>query len=296
MSVAPARGRTPRRPRSRLRRLVSDGGTAVLVVVLLLWWLLPVYNMLLIALDPEGDTEFTGDIWPAAPTLEAFRGVLFQEYWYLQDFWHQFGNSFFIGIMTMALTVLIGSLASFAMGRMRLGKGGVISTTALLIYTVPAYFLVIPLYRLMHEYGLMDSLWAVIAVNVTFAVPYALLILQWYGRLIPIELDEAARVEGATPGQVYVRIYLPLMAPALAVVGTSALLTAWNEYLYQFMLLSSPGNKTVAITLATFFDNEDTPWNYPVAASLIYALPPIALFFAVRRYIAAGLTLGSIKG
>jgi len=295
MSVALAWGRTPRRLRHRLRRLVSDAGTVMLSVVLLIWWLLPVYNMMLIALDPEGDTEFTGDIWPTAPTLEAFRGVLFQRYWYLQDFWHQLGNSFFIGIMTMALTVLIGSVASFALGRMRLGKGGAISTVALLIYAVPAYFLVIPFYRLMHGYGLMDSLWAVIAADVTLAIPYALLILQWYGRLIPMELDEAARVDGATPGQVYLQIYLPLMAPALAVVGTSALLTAWNEYLYQFMLLSSPGNKTVAITLATFFENEDTPWNYPVAASLIYALPPIALFFAVRRFIAAGLTLGGVK-
>jgi multiple sugar transport system permease protein len=292
VSVALARARRP----FRLRRLAGDTGAVVLAVVLLLWWLLPVYNMMLIALDPEGDTEFTGDIWPAAPTLEAFRGVLFQRYWYLQDFWHQLGNSFFIGIMTMVLTVLIASLASFALGRMRLGTGGVISTAALLIYMVPAYFLVIPFYLLMHGYGLMDSLWAVIAADVTFAVPYAVLILQWYGRLIPLELDEAARIDGASPGQVYVKIYLPLMAPALAAVGTYALLTAWNEYLYQFILLSSPRNKTVAITLATFFDNEDTPWNYPVAASLLYALPPIALFFAVRRYIAAGLTLGGVKG
>jgi multiple sugar transport system permease protein len=147
----------------------------------------------------------------------------------------------------------------------------------------------------MHKYGLIDTLWAVIAANVTFAVPYALLILQWYSRLIPIELDDAARIDGATPIQVYTRIYLPLMAPALAVVGIFAFLTAWNEYLYQFILLSSPGNKTVAISLATFFDNEDTPWNYPVAASLIYALPPIALFFAIRRYIAAGLTSGRVR-
>jgi multiple sugar transport system permease protein len=290
--VALARSRRP----DRLRRLAGDTGAVVLAVVLLLWWLLPVYNMMLIALDPEGDTEFTGDIWPAAPTLEAFRGVLFQRYWYLQDFWHQLGNSFFIGVMTMVLTVLIASLAGFALGRMRLGTGSAISTAALLVYMVPAYFLVIPFYLLMHGYGLMDSLWAVIAANVTFAVPYAVLILQWYGRLIPMELDEAARIDGASPGQVYVKIYLPLMAPALAAVGTYALLTAWNEYLYQFILLSSPRNKTVAITLATFFDNEDTPWNYPVAASLLYALPPIALFFAVRRYIAAGLTLGGIKG
>jgi multiple sugar transport system permease protein len=292
VSVALARVRRP----YRLRRLTGDTGAVVLAVVLLLWWLLPVYNMMLIALDPEGDTEFTGDIWPAAPTLEAFRGVLFQRYWYLQDFWHQLGNSFVIGIMTMVLTVLIASLASFALGRMRLGTGSVISTAALLVYMVPAYFLVIPFYLLMHGYGLMDSLWAVIAADVTFAVPYAVLILQWYGRLIPMELDEAARIDGASPGQVYVKIYLPLMAPALAAVGTYALLTAWNEYLYQFILLSSPRNKTVAITLATFFDNEDTPWNYPVAASLLYALPPIVLFFAVRRYIAAGLTLGGVKG
>lgn len=292
MRTAPAASGTPR----RLRRLVGNAGTVVLAVGLLIWWLLPVYNMMLIALDPEGDTEFTGDIWPTAPTLEAFRGVVFQHYWYLQDFWHQLGNSFFIGVTTMGLTVLIGSLASFALGRTRLRKRGVVSTAALLVYAVPAYFLVIPFYLLMHRYGLLDSLWAVIAADVTFAVPYAVLILQWYGRLIPMELDEAARVDGATPGHVYVQIYLPLMAPALAAVGTYALLSAWNEYLYQFMLLSSPRNKTVAITLATFFHNEDTPWNYPVAASLIYALPPIALFFAVRRYIAAGLTLGGIKG
>jgi len=279
-----------------MRRLVSNAGSVALAAALLLWWLVPIYNMLLIALDPEGKTEFTGDVWPTAPTLEAFRGVLFQRYWYLQDFWRQLGNSFLIGIATMVLTVLISSLAGFALGRTRLRKGSVLSTITLVVYMVPAYFLVIPFYRLMHSYGLLDSLWAVIAANVTLAVPYAVIILQWYGRLIPIELDEAARIDGAAPGQVYVAIYLPLMAPALAAVGTFALLTAWNEYLYQFILLSSPRNKTVAITLATFFDNENTPWNYPVAASLLYALPPIIIFFAVRRYIAAGLTLGGVKG
>ena len=288
MTGAPASG--------RWRRRAGDAAAVALAVVLLIWWLLPVYNMMLIALDPEGKTEFSGDIWPAAPTLEAFRGVLFQRYWYLQDFWHQFGNSLFIGVTTLLLTVLISSLAGFAMGRMGLGKDGVISTTALLVYIVPTYFLVIPLYRLMHSYGLMDSLWAVIAADVTFAIPYAVLILQWYARLIPIEVDESARIDGASPPQVYLRIYLPLMAPTLAVVGTSALLAAWNEYLYQFLLLSSPRNKTVAITLATFFGSEDTPWNYPVAASFIYSVPPIVLFFVVRRYIAAGLTLGSVKG
>jgi multiple sugar transport system permease protein len=286
----------PRRPNYRLRRILGAAGSAAVGIVLLIWWLLPLYNLVFIALDADGRPEFAGYVWPPAPTLESFETVLFRGYWYLEDFWRQFGNSCYIGVATMALTVAISSLAAFALGRMRLGRSLVVSNAALLIYTVPAYFLVIPFYRLMHAYGLIDNMWSVIAANVTFAVPYALLILQWYGRLIPIELDEAARIDGASPGQVYWRIYVPLMAPALAAVGTYALLVAWNEYLYQFLLLSSRPNKTVAITIAEFFENDDSPWNLMVAAALIYSLPPIAIFFGLRRYMAAGLTMGGVKG
>ncbi|MGE5270268.1 MAG: carbohydrate ABC transporter permease [Thiohalocapsa sp.] len=288
--------RRRRSARYRLRRVLIEAGSAAVAVLLLIWWLLPLYNMAMIALSPHGTTEFNGYVWPPDPTLDAFKTVLFGSYWYLADFWHQFGNSAYIGIATMLLTVAIGSLAGFALGRMRLSRGWMISNAALLIYTVPAYFLVIPYYRLMYDYGLMDNLWAIIAANVTFTVPYALVILQWYGRLIPLELDEAARVDGATPLQVYWRIYLPLMAPALAAVGTYALLIAWNEYLYQFLLLHSTGNKTVAIAIAEFFENDDSPWQYMVAASLVYCLPPIVIFFALRRYIASGLTAGGVKG
>jgi multiple sugar transport system permease protein len=291
MSIAPAAAPTPR----RVRRLVSDAGAGVLAVVLLIWWLLPVYNMLLIALDPEGKTEFTGDIWPTAPTLEAFRGVVFQQYWYLQDFWRQLGNSFFIGIATMALTVLISSLAGFALGRTRLGKGTVISTIALLVYMVPAYFLVIPFYRLMHGYGLLDSLWAVIAADVTLAIPYAVIILQWYGRLIPTELDEAARIDGATPMQLFRLVYLPLMLPSMVAVGTYALLLAWNEYLYAFLLLSDDRSTTLGVALGSFLAADDSPWELLMATGLLYALPPAAIYYAFKRYMVSGLTAGAVK-
>ena len=296
MSAVLTLSRPVRRPHYRPWRRLTEAGSALLGLLLLIWWFLPLYVIMRIALDPKGDTEFAREIWPHPPTLEPFKAVLFQGYWYLEDFWHQLGNSFYIGLATMFLTVLISSFAGFALGRMRLSRGWAVSSAALFIYTIPAYFLVIPYYRLMYSYGLMDSLWSVIAANVTFAVPYGLLILQWYGRLIPIELDEAARVDGATPIQVYLRIYLPLMAPALAAVGTYALLVAWNEYLYQFLLLSSRSNKTVAITIAEFFENDDSPWNYLMAAAVVYCLPPIVIFYAVRRYIATGLTMGSVKG
>ena len=252
--------------------------------------------MLLIALDPEeGEIEFDGNIWPPEPSLEGFRAVVTQEARYLEDFWHQFGNSLYIGLLTMVLTVLIGSLASFAVGRMRLSKGSLLTNAALLTYAIPASFLIVPYYRIMHSYGLSDNLWAVIAAQVTFATPFAILILQLYASLIPFELDDAARVDGASAVQVYLRIYLPLMTPALAVVAIYALLLAWNDYLYQAVLLSVR-NMTVSVTQGQLFEDVDAPWNAMMAAAIIYVLPPIALLFVLRRYVAASLTMGGVKG
>jgi multiple sugar transport system permease protein len=285
------------RPRHRLRRVLAGVASGALGLALLIWSLMPVYNMLLIALDrDEGDIEFEGIVWPPDPSLHSFQTVLTQGYWLVEDFWHQFGNSVFIGLMTMVLTVLIGSLAGFAVARMRLSKGWLLVNAPLLTYAVPASFLVIPFSRLMASYGLSNSLWAIIAANVTFGTPYAILILQQYAKLIPLELDEAAQMDGASLPQVYRRIYLPLMAPALAAVGTFALLLAWNEYLYQYLLLSSTRNMTVAVAIAQFFNSDEAPWNYMMATAIIYSLPPIVIFYALRRYMAAGLTRGAVRG
>ena len=286
---------TGRRPRYRLRRAIAKVAATVLGVVLTIWTVIPVYNMLLIALSPDGD-EFTGTVWPTNPSFESFRVIWTQDHWYLENFWHQFGNSIFIGLATTMLTVLIGSLASFAIGRMRLRKAWLLGNASLVTYAVPASFLVIPFARLMHIYGLVDSLWSVIAAEVTFATPYAILIFHQYGKLIPLELDDAARVDGASPIQVYMRIYLPLMAPALAAVATFAMLLAWNEYLYQFMLLSSTKSMTVAVALDQFFDSDEAPWNYMMAIAIVYSLPPIAVYYGLRRYMVTGLTMGGLKG
>jgi multiple sugar transport system permease protein len=147
----------------------------------------------------------------------------------------------------------------------------------------------------MHTYGLTNNLWAVIAAQVAFAVPFAILILHLYARLIPFELDDAARVDGASAIQMYLRIYLPLMTPALAIVAIYALLLAWNDYLYPAVLLS-PGNMTIAVTQGQLFTDTDAPWNAMMAAAIIYVLPPIALLFALRRYVAASLTVGEVAG
>jgi multiple sugar transport system permease protein len=290
-------GRRARQRYYRRRRLLTNGASAVFGLVLVVWALMPIYNMMLIALDPdEGETEFAGLLWPPEPSLKSFNAVFTQDYWYLEHFWQQFGNSFYVGLLTMFLTVLIGSLASFAVGRMRLTKARMLTNAALLTYIVPASLLAIPFTRVVHGYGLSDNLWAVIAAEVMFATPFAVLILLQYGKLIPIEFDEAARVDGASPIQVYLKIYLPLMAPALAAVGTYALLLAWGEYLYQYLLLSSTRNWTVAVAIEQFFDADEAPWNFMMALAIVYSLPPIVIFYALRRYMTAGLTMGGVKG
>ena len=282
--------------RRRLRRMAGDAAAALLGVVLLIWSLAPVYNMLLIALDQEGDNEFSGDIWPPEPSLDSFRAVWSQGHWYLEHIWNQFGNSLYVGLLTMVLTVLIASLASFAVGRMRLGKARMLTSAALFTYVLPSSFLAIPFVRVAYSYGLSDSLWAVIAAEVTFATPFAVLILLQYARLLPTELDEAARIDGASPARIYWHIYLPLMAPGLAAVGTYALLLAWGEYLYQYMLLSSTRNWTVAVAIEQFWDSDEAPWNYMMATAIVYALPPVAIYYAFRGRMTAGLTMGGVKG
>ena len=296
MSAELAYGRPARhRRRYRLRRNLTEAAALGLGVVIVIWTLTPIYNMVAVSLEPHGDV-FTNDIWPAKPSLESFWIVVTEGHWYLEYFWGQFGNSLFVGGATVFLTLAIGSLASFAIGRMRIRYGWLVSNAALLTYLIPASFLAIPFYRIMNIYGLSNNLWAVIAAEVTFATPYAIFIFQQYGVSIPIELDEAARIDGASPTQVYFRIYLPLMAPALVAVGTYALLLAWNEYLYQFLLLSSKRSMTVPVALAQFLNSDEAPWNYMMATAIVYALPPVAIYYAFRRRMTAGLTTGGVKG
>ena len=293
--VSAARPAERMRRAARRRRYLTNAGVAVISAILLVWTLTPIYNIIMVSLEAEGDV-FSDHLGPAQPSAGSFWIVLSQGYWYLEYFWHQFGNSVYLASMVTLLVLTIGSLTSFSVMRMRIRNGWVITNAALLTYVIPASFLAIPFYLIMQHYGLQNNLWSVIAALVTFATPYAIFIFQEYGRSIPIELDESARIDGASPVQIYFRIYLPLMAPALVAVGTYALLAAWNEYLYQFLLLSNKRSMTVPVALAQFLNSDVAPWNYMMATAIIYALPPIATYYAFRNRMSSGLTMGGVKG
>jgi multiple sugar transport system permease protein len=292
---APARSSERMRRAARRWRYLTNAGAAVVSALLLVWTLTPIYNIIMVSLESEGDVAVT-HLFPSPPSAESFWVVVTEGHWYLEAFWHQFGNSVFLAAMVTLFVLLIGSLTSFSIGRMRIRNGWIITNAALLTYVIPASFLAIPFYLIMNHYGLQNNPWSVIAVLVTFATPYAIFIFQEYGRSIPLELDESARIDGASPVQIYLRIYLPLMAPALVAVGTYALLLAWNEYLYQFLLLSNDRSMTVAVALGKFLNSDVAPWNYMMATAIIYALPPLATYYAFRNRMSSGLTMGGVKG
>jgi multiple sugar transport system permease protein len=281
--------------RARRNRLGVETAAAVLSALLIVWTLVPLYNMVRVALQEKEDV-FSSSVIPETPTLHSFWTVFKESYWLLANFWGQMANSFYIGIVVASLTLIIGTLAAFTIGRMRFKQGWMLSNAALMTYMIPMSFLAIPFYGIMGKYGLTNSPIAVIAVEVTFATPYAIFIFSQYGASIPMELDEAARIDGASPPQIFFKIYLPLMAPALVAIGTYALLLSWNEYLYAFLLLSSEGKLTVPVGLGKFLNSDEAPWNYLMAAAILYAIPPMVIYYAFRRKMSGGLTMGGVKG
>jgi multiple sugar transport system permease protein len=277
-----------------LRRGLGGAGLAALALVVLVWTLLPIYHMVMLALTPVSEA-FAGRYWPQHATLENFRIVLQEDHFFLQNFWRQLANSVVVALGTMALVLAVATLASFAIGRLRLRFGHFISNAALLTYLIPAAFLAIPFYKVMGEYGLLNSRMALVFAMSTFAIPYAIWVLRQYAESIPMELDEAAKVDGATALQILRMVYIPLLRPALIAIGTYALLLAWNEYLYAFLLLSTEKQHTLPVAMGYFLVTDDSPWPILMATAIIYALPPAALYYAVRKYMVSGLVSGATK-
>jgi multiple sugar transport system permease protein len=277
-----------------LRGILAEGGMLLMAVVILIWTLLPIYHMVMLSLTPLSDA-FAGRFWPDDPTLENYRIVFAQDHFFLRSFWRQLGNSIFVALATMVMVLVVASLASFAIGRLKIRYGHVISNTALLTYLIPAAFLAVPFYVVMADYQILNTLWALIFAMSTFAIPYAIWVLRQYSENVPFELDEAAKVDGATPVQIFYLVYIPLLAPALIAIGTYALLLAWNEYLYAFLLLSTENQHTIPVAMGYFLVTDDSPWSLLMATAIIYSLPPIALYYAVRKYMVSGLTAGATK-
>jgi len=278
-----------------LRSVATETKLLLIGIPLLIWTMLPIYHLLLFAISPK-DSAFAGNLWPTHPTLRNFAIVFGEQHYYLSHFWRQLFNSLLIAVSVGVITLLIAATAAFAISRLKAKGGRLVMNLALFTYFIPAAFLAVPMYRTMGLYGLLNSKWALIWAMVAIASPYAIWVLKQASDKLPYELDEAALMDGATPLQLFRYVYLPLIVPSLVAVGTYALLLAWNEYLYAFLLLSKDTEVTLAVGLGNFLAADDSPWELLMATGLIYALPPAAIYYTFKRYMVSGLTAGAVKG
>ncbi len=280
--------------RSFLKTVTTEAKLLLIGIPVLIWTLVPIYHMFLFAISSK-DSATSGRLWPQEPTLQNFDFVFHQKHFYLDHFWVQMGNSLLIALTVGFLTLLIATCAAFAISRLKVRGGRTVMNLALFTYFIPAAFLAVPMYKTMGLYGLLNTQWSLILAMVTIASPYCIWVLKQASDKLPYELDEAARMDGASPMQLFFMVYLPLMVPSLVAVGTYSLLLAWNEYLYAFLLLSNDKSVTVAVALGNFLSADDSPWELLMTTGLIYALPPAAIYYTFKRYMVSGLTAGAVK-
>jgi multiple sugar transport system permease protein len=277
-----------------MRKLFNEAGLWLIGIPVFLWTVIPIYHMMLFAFSSK-DSAFSGNLFPAQLTLRNFEIVINQKHHFLNYFWGQFGSSVMIAFGTGLLTLVVATFAAFAISRLKVRGGRMLMNFALLTYFIPAAFLAVPMYKTMGIYGMLDTRWAMIIAMVTLASPYAIWVLKQASDRLPLELDEAAIMDGASAWQLFRLVYLPLMVPSLVAVGTYAVLLAWNEYLYAFLLMSNEREVPLAVALGLFMSADDSPWELLMTTGLIYALPPAAIYYAFKRYMVSGLTAGAVK-
>ncbi len=278
----------------KLKNVAAEAKLLLIGVPVLIWTMLPIYHLVLFAISPR-DKAMSGKLWPDSPTLHNFKVVFFEEHYYLNHFWLQMWNSLIIAVAVGFLTLFVATCAAFAISRLRVRGGRAVMNAALCTYFIPAAFLAVPMYKTMGAYGLLNSQWSLILAMTTIAAPYSIWVLKQASDKLPYELDEAAKMDGASPLQLFRLVYLPLMTPSLVAIGTYALLLAWNEYLYAFLLLSKDTQITLGVALGNFLAADDSPWELLMTTGLVYALPPAAIYYAFKRYMVGGLTAGAVK-
>jgi ABC-type glycerol-3-phosphate transport system permease component len=204
-------------------------------------------------------------------------------------------NSLIVALGTMGITVVLSTLAAYGLYRLRFPGRKVLFRVILITYAFPGVLLLIPMYNMMSALGLVDRLVALIIVDVTLASPFAVWMLQAFFRTIPLELEEAAALDGATRLGILVRIMLPLAAPGVAAIAIFAFITSWTEYIFASVLIISEANRTVPVGLAGIIGQYQVDWGLLLAGATATALPVLVLFGLVGRNFVEGLTAGAVR-
>lgn len=264
-------------------------GDAILLLGLTLY-AVPFFWQLLTSFKPEAEILALPPLFPSRLTLEHYQVVLEKSL-----IPRAVVNSFGIAALTTALALTLGLFGAYALARLPVpGKGalllGIVASTAF-----PQIATVSPLYLLLRALGLRDTWLALVLANTSFALPLMIWLLAGFIREIPVDLEDAAFLDGATRLQVLRWIILPLAAPGLASAGLLTFLFSWNEFLFAYTFTATEASRTVPVALALFPGVFEVPWGDIAAASILASLPPILIVVGLQRYLVRGLLAGALK-
>lgn len=211
-------------------------------------------------------------------------------------FGQMLGNTITVAVLTTILTTVMSTLAAYSLVRIRYPGRAALARSILFVYLVPGGLLFIPLFILMQRLGLLNSLLALIVTYQTFAIPFCTWMLIGYFKGIPVELEEAALIDGCTRLAALRRVLLPLAAPGLVAAGIFTFTLSWNEFLYALILVSNNSARTLPIGLAGLIRGDIYLWGPMMAGSVMAALPVMVLYMLAQRFVVAGLAAGAVKG
>ena len=278
--------------RRRRRRRTRQLGWNVLGLVVLAVMVFPVYWMVATAFKPgQQILSYTPKWVPTSPTLSNFRDAIHQPF-----FWNAVKNSLIVVSAVVALSVVLAFLASLALAKFHFYGRKAFIVLILGVQMVPLAALIIPLYILMSRLGQVDKLTGVIAMYLTFVLPFTVWTMRGFLLGIPKELEEAAMVDGATRFGAFVRVLLPLVGPGLVATSIFAFIQAWNEFIIAYVFLHTPEKQTLMVWLASFTTLRGTDWGPLMAGATLCALPVVVFFLLVQRRIAFVLTAGAVRG
>jgi len=262
------------------------------IVPILIFVLFPFYWIIITSFKTDLQIQrYTSIYWPEPWTTEQYRSLLYDT-----PFLTWFRNTFLVATFSTLISVTVAALAAYALVRLKFLGAGMLTTLLLVTYLLPASLLFIPLYRILTQLGIINSYLALITTYPTFLMPFATWVMMGYFRSIPVDLEEAAMLDGASRLGAFWRITLPLAAPALLSVTLFAFTNAWNEFLFAFVFITSEHLKTLPVGLQLLVFGDIYPWGKLMAASLMMAVPVVIVYIYAQRFLVGGLTAGSMKG
>ncbi len=268
----------------------------IFLAVMLVYTVVPMAWMLITSLKTGfAAMMYPPQWWPTEPTLDNYIRLLDPKDTIGQDFLHYFWNSMWVSITTTILAVVVAVPAAYAFSRFRFPGRNFLFFAVLLRNMFPAVIFLVPLFILMRWLGLVNTHGSLILTYLTFGLPLAIWLLKGFYDNIPIQLEQAARIDGATRFQAFLLVVMPLSTPGIIATAIYSFIGAWNEFIYAATFLNKNEQMTLPVGIQRFFSENTTDWPGLMAASFMMSVPVVVLFLVLQRYFVRALTEGAVK-